>query len=1039
MEFTRQELFSLAARAVFLKERQQGVTIPVETQGQEERYALWVKKAGGSGGTRFFHRRLQADGINPEQAKILSSEMRWNEKYELPTWTKELNNILQLLPTTKEELENKLLYYFGTNNSTAKNDRSTERVIWILPFLYYAEQRLLKVINQRIPLFSKEGLSDISKILAKELLNICHKLLAFNLKTFVSREKKTNTYINHSDHDLISEFTKKLLAGTWKDILLEYPVLARLIIITINNWVNNFIQLANNLSKDIRALQKEFNNDKKLGKVTKVEGNIGDSHNQGKSVLILGFASNEKIVYKPRNLSVDISFYKLVHLLKDKGFKYDISVPKTLNYHCYGWVEYIKFEPLASHAEALTYYQQCGALLALIYALGGNDFHGENLIASGKHPVLIDFETILSNKVKSFRFDNPNIKNSDQAEDIIRSSVLLSGFLPFWLNTTEDQCFDFGALTANIRNNIPMLDKRPLKVRDFLDELLEGFRYTYSFLMINSQCLLQGNQMVDIFKGHVLRYILRNTKIYSQMLSHILSPEFLKDGFIYSIEIERFAPAFLIKVSDENVKKVWPIFLVERDALEERDIPIFFGDTDSCQLRNVREALTNQLFVQSPLTRVSNRITSLKKGDQDIQCDFIKESLSLYQKSCHENIVEASPLKLQLINSMPPNNNELLQEARSICDAIMARAVHEPKKSSWIVPNYNLRTKKIQINSIDYDLYDGFLGISLFMSALYKLTSDESIKSNVISITEEFRNDLKDQLYPYPIHRIPLGLGNGLAGIIKALLMIGDYMQVDSFHEDVVFLISKIKKELIKQNRLLDIATGSAGLIVALLEASERLDCAAALELAYLSGQEIVDKLLAYEFIYKMPIGFTCGTSGIIYALLKLYSLTNNQRFYETAQIALADENRRLEQSINTSDVNLQESMLCSGVPGLGLSRAGMLPILQDNQTLNQLKIAIDYTLNNPLTLNDQLCCGNSGRIDFLVEAAQRINQTELLAEAKRRLGWMLQRKERCNHYFIDCADSKAVVNPSLFQGLAGIGYVLLRCINPRDIRSIFV
>jgi lantibiotic modifying enzyme len=45
----------------------------------------------------------------------------------------------------------------------------------------------------------------------------------------------------------------------------------------------------------------------------------------------------------------------------------------------------------------------------------------------------------------------------------------------------------------------------------------------------------------EIFRETILRVILRPTNVYARMLYQALSPQFLQDGFLYSLEMERFA------------------------------------------------------------------------------------------------------------------------------------------------------------------------------------------------------------------------------------------------------------------------------------------------------------------------------------------------------------------------------------------------------------------------------------------------------------------------------------------------------------------
>ena len=58
----------------------------------------------------------------------------------------------------------------------------------------------------------------------------------------------------------------------------------------------------------------------------------------------------------------------------------------------------------ASEEEIRRYYRRTGHLLCLVYALNGSDFHYENLIADGEHPVPIDLETICHHRHENRRW-----------------------------------------------------------------------------------------------------------------------------------------------------------------------------------------------------------------------------------------------------------------------------------------------------------------------------------------------------------------------------------------------------------------------------------------------------------------------------------------------------------------------------------------------------------------------------------------------------------------------------------------------------------
>jgi len=98
---------------------------------------------------------------------------------------------------------------------------------------------------------------------------------------------------------------------------------------------------------------------------------------------------------------------------------------------------------------------------------------------------------------------------------------------------------------------------------------------------------------------------------------------------------------------------------------------------------------------------------------------------------------------------------------------------------------------------------------------------------------------------------------------------------------------------------------------------------------------------------------------------------------------------------------------------------------------------AVVFARKSTLEMNDHVCCGNAGKIDFLVEASLALGRPDLLEEARRKAGAVIARKRRNGHYLLHGGDGGALFNPSFFQGISGIGYTLLRCVAPSEIQSV--
>jgi hypothetical protein len=371
----------------------------LQADSAEKRLRLWQKKAGGSGGEEAFRKRLAAEDISLEQALAIAGTPVWNVACPLPSWTLELNRLWDTLSAHKGALPAKLCFDLDRclQNLRAKiPDKESvveevrQAMLAILPFVDYGEQELLKRMEGKSGLFSQQALADMSALLAKGLHYLTHKTLAERLNIFILRRESFSYLLNLQEEDrkhCRALFTEELLAGGWREILLEYPLLGRFIISLIQNWLNNMEELAANLQADREILVRELNQGKDPGQVQAVSGNLADAHNQGKSVLILQFESGLKIVYKPRNINIDTAYYRLVQHLKRMKFPCELKAPLALQAGNHGWIEFIAYRELTSLEEAKAYYRRAGALLCLVYVLGGNDFHGENIIAGGEQPV----------------------------------------------------------------------------------------------------------------------------------------------------------------------------------------------------------------------------------------------------------------------------------------------------------------------------------------------------------------------------------------------------------------------------------------------------------------------------------------------------------------------------------------------------------------------------------------------------------------------------------------------------------------------------
>lgn len=118
----------------------------------------------------------------------------------------------------------------------------------------------------------------------------------------------------------------------------------------------------------------------------------GDTHRGGRSVAKVELDNGTILYYKPHSLDKNIKYQELYnYLCRKTGIS--CRTVQYLSHDSYGWEEKIENIPCKNESEVEHYYFRMGIHLFLGYALGATDLHGENIIAHGEYPVIIDMET----------------------------------------------------------------------------------------------------------------------------------------------------------------------------------------------------------------------------------------------------------------------------------------------------------------------------------------------------------------------------------------------------------------------------------------------------------------------------------------------------------------------------------------------------------------------------------------------------------------------------------------------------------------------
>lgn len=854
-------------------------------------------------------------------------------------------------------------------------------------------------------------------------------------------------------------------------LLREYAVLARRLTNAVRQWVAFSLEFLEHLCADWQELCALFNPAVAPGVLVRVKGDAGDSHRDGRAVLIVEFASGFQVAYKPRSLAVDAHFQELLAWLNNRGARPTFRQLKILERGTYGWMEFVATESCAAAQEVCRFYRRQGAYLALLYALEATDLHFENLIAVGEHPVLIDLESLFQPRVAGINIKQPDLLLATQTAI---HSVMRVGLLPQRMLSKEGyDGIDMSGLggtpgqlsperavkleqagtdemhVARQQVELPEGQHRPklngaeISVLDYATEIVAGFTSMYRLLLDRREELLAADGPLARFATDEVRVIVRDTHTYSLLLHEGCHPDLMRDA----LDLDRFFDRLWVGI-ENHPYRVHTIGS-ERADLHNGDIPIFSTRPDSRHLWNSAKELIADFFDETGLELVWRRLRQLSEDDLAKQTWFVRASLTTLSidpaATVWPSYVVAEP-------QIAPDRETLLQAARAVGDRLLALALRGAGDVTWFGLN-SVRETSCTLTSLDHNLYEGLPGVALFLAYLGSVTEDErySELARVALVTLRRQTERARAT----IKRI--GAFDGWGGIIYTLTHLGVLWREPALLDEASEIATRLR-ELIEQDESFDIVGGAAGCIAGLISlqtvapARQTVDCAV----------QCGDKLLAHALqlergigwltpapARRPPTGFSHGAAGIAWSLLKLYELSREERFYAAACAAIEyerslfspEQGNWLDQrdlgSFGRARNNRPPKSLnawCYGAPGIGLARLDTLAQLNDAATQTEIEIALRTTCADGFGQNHSLCHGDLGNIELLAEASRCFNDAQLHAQLQRQAAIILASIKE--HGWL-CGLPFGVESPGLMTGLAGIGYGLLRLAAPAQAPSV--
>jgi type 2 lantibiotic biosynthesis protein LanM len=646
------------------------------------------------------------------------------------------------------------------------------------------------------------------------------------------------------------------------------------------------------------------------------------------------------------------------------------------------------------------------------------------------------------------------------------------GLLPAYGRSVDNQVFAMGGMTADwgertviawtginsdamrparvkeageTNTNLPHVDGRYARFGDHIETFVAGFADYAKFL---SQWSGEPDALLGGFGGLAVRKVIRPTRFYYMLLQRLKNHRGMDDGAIWSAQAD-----FVARLSpwDKDLDPLWPLHRAERDALLTLNVPHFVSPSDGAGISDANGIAVRTEAV-SGLDRARARLQNLDAREIAWQIEVIEENTTPVAKSAPSGASAAPPAGVPAHAPAAPPKETFAAEADSIAAEISRYTIRRGPGAAWIGLDWLGDSEVFQLVCLGPDLYNGNSGIAVFLAAHAAVTGNTASGELALAALSYLRKNLKSRNAARPARALGLGGATGLGSIVYALALTAKSLNNADLLADADAASQLFTDELITADRQLDVMGGSAGAILALLRLYRDIQSGGVLGRAIKCGEHLLAQSrlgaegrrswLGQGSGAQRPAhalnGMSHGAAGFAYALAALAAATGRDDFAAAASecIALEDSSYDADRH-NWPDLRAEKPhwpcQWCHGALGIGLARLATAKRGIANRDAKPLAAdignAVEGAERNAPTPVDTLCCGTLGGIEFFCEAGNALNRDDLRALAAQRLMTVLQRAAATGDYRWN--SGKRQFNLGLFRGLSGVGYTLLRQIDP--------
>jgi type 2 lantibiotic biosynthesis protein LanM len=1018
------------------------------------RLAAWCQSCA-SGDWSLFNQRLGRDGWTIDAVLKRFATVRRKASVPAPPWLADAIWVEAALQSARR---------------TTEADRSPSDAApyafedLLMPVVHRATDLLWSGVDRRaIDNLTGSAHASLARFLLKELSDLSAPAI---YEQFVKARNAAETAdaaksAPANGATLYDRFAVEMSAGGFRNLFEAKPVLLRLMAVVVRQWIETSREFVLRLDADLPAIRRDILRSNTDSHVASIEGDVSDPHNDGRSVRIISFEDGLRVVYKPKDLQLDIAWHDLVQRLNGAGAPVELRAVRAIAPNGYGWTEFIDHTEYTGTAGSKRFFRRAGAWLALFHCFVANDMHQENMIAAGDHPVPIDLETILQSSEKHDTSD-PEAEAFDIATEKLANSVMMVGLLPAYGRSPDNSVFAMGGMTAdwnskikiqwdNINSdamrprksketgganpNLPRANGQYAKFADHVDDFVAGFADYAGFLAAQGRAG-KRQELYHDFIGLPVRKVIRATRFYSMLLQRLRNCRTMDDGVMWSAQAD-----FMARLAewDKDNDHFWPLQRAERSALIALNVPHFVSPSDGNEIQDAN-GVSIRTEAKPGLGRARARMRDFDEHEIEWQIEVIRENTRSLAKP---SVPPANRGREVEEVAAQPTPKAFIAEADAIAEELSRYAIRRGPGAAWIGLDCLGDADVFQLVCLGPDLYNGVSGIALFLAGHARVTGRRSSAELALAGLSHLRKNLKSRNAARMARSLGVGGATGLGSIVYGLAVTSKLLESDDLLADAFVAAGLFTDELIAADRQLDMIGGCAGGILGLLRLYRDSRSAEVLNRAIRCGEHLLAQARLGPEGRRSWVGqgsgkqalngMSHGAAGFAYALASLASASGREDFAQAASECIAFENSSYDASRkNWPDLRAEGAptwpcQWCHGATGIGLARIAMAKMgARDSQGLTgDIENAVEGARKGWPGGVDTLCCGTLGSVEFFCEAGNVLGRSDLRETASRRLMAVLQAAASSGDFRWN--SGRRNFNLGLFRGLAGVGYTSLR------------